>query len=149
LQQGRIKYSRRLSQRIGQQFKPCNQANGTENVADFYVGPNGQVIPSHLRHWIGTNMRQSYMNAANNQRLKNLIGEIYRPTSVIGDGGTAAALRFEQATGRLLSPAGHVQKATNMSTALHNLIESGTLNYSDTQLAQKLMFDLLEALVGS
>ena len=50
------------------------------------------------------------MNSVDDIKLKNAIGEAYRPGSVIGDGGTADVIRFERETGLLLSKSGHIQK---------------------------------------
>lgn len=40
---------------------------------------------------------------SNIQPLKKAIGEVYRPGSIIGDGGTADIIKFEKETGILLS----------------------------------------------
>ena len=84
-----------------------------ENI-DFYVAPNGKVLPAEYKGWIGTNRRESLINSVDDARLRKMIGEVYRPSSVIGDGGTADSIRFERETGRLLSKSGHSQKAQNM-----------------------------------
>ena len=84
-----------------------------ENI-DFYVAPNGKVLPAEYKGWIGTNRRESLINSVDDARLRKVIGEVYRPSSVIGDGGTADSIRFERETGRLLSKSGHSQKAQNM-----------------------------------
>ena len=46
-------------------------------------------------------MRDSMMNSVDDVKLKNAIGEVYRPGSVIGNGGTADVIRFERETGLL------------------------------------------------
>ena len=71
-----------------------------ENI-DFYVAPNGKVLPAEYKGWIGTNRRESLINSVDDARLRKMIGEVYRPSSVIGDGGTADSIRFERETGRL------------------------------------------------
>lgn len=39
-------------------------------------------------------MRDSMMNSVDDVKLKNAIGEVYRPGSVIGNGGTADVNTF-------------------------------------------------------
>ena len=64
-----------------------------ENI-DFYVAPNGKVLPAEYKGWIGTNRRESLINSVDDARLRKMIGEVYRPSSVIGDGGTADSVPF-------------------------------------------------------
>lgn len=80
--------------------------------------------------------------------LKKAIGEVYRPGSIIGDGGTADIIRFERETGILLSKSGHTQKAIDMSRYFQKLIDSGTLSPSDTKVAQDIINSLNAALGG-
>lgn len=61
-----------------------------ENI-DFYVAPNGKVLPAEYKGWIGTNRRESLINSVDDARLRKMIGEVYRPSSVIGDGGRRTA----------------------------------------------------------
>ena len=101
-----------------------------ENI-DFYVAPNGKVLPAEYKGWIGTNRRESLINSVDDARLRKMIGEVYRPSSVIGDGGTADSIRFERETGRLLSKSGHSQKAQNMLVYFQKLKDSGNLSDKD------------------
>jgi RHS repeat-associated protein len=115
----------------------------------FYVTPNGTAIPAETyKEWAGNNMRSQYLGSASNEQLKNLIDQMYRPNAWVGDGSTAAVLRFEQATGYMLSSSGHFQKATEMVTSLFRLIESGVLRGHDLNLAKEIYSDLLYALNG-
>lgn len=91
---------------------------------------------------------QELYNSAENQSLKNQIAELYRPGAMIGDGGTADALREEIKTGKLVAGKSHFIKASERVKALTKLINSGTLSASDTQIAQQLIDDLVDALKG-
>ena len=73
-------------------------------------------------------------------------GEVYRPSSVIGDGGTADSIRFERKTGRLLSKSGHSQKAQNMLVYFQKLKDSGNLSDKDLKVVTELLNDLRKAL---
>ncbi|WP_206540015.1 hypothetical protein, partial [Ruegeria sp. ANG-R] len=44
----------------------------------------------------------------------------------VGNGGTADALRYENATGELLSPSGHRQKAIELRTRLQTYVRRAT-----------------------
>ena len=87
---------------------------GCQNkTIDFYVGSNGKIVKAKYRHWIGVSRRNPFLRKAKNLKLKNLIDQLYRPGSFIGDGGTASALKFEYSTGLGLGKNGnfHTQKA--------------------------------------
>ena len=116
-----------------------------ENI-DFYVAPNGKVLPAEYKGWIGTNRRESLINSVDDARLRKMIGEVYRPSSVIGDGGTADSIRFERETGRLLSKSGHSQKAQNMLVYFQKLKDSGNLSDKDLKVVTELLNDLRKAL---
>ena len=122
--------------------------NVVEGGTDFYVGPNGKTLPKQYKDWIGTNMRESLINSVDDPTLKKAIGEVYRPGSIIGDGGTADIIRFEQETGILLSKSGHTQKAVDMSKYFQKLVDSGTLSPTDTKIAQDIINALNAALGG-
>ena len=116
-----------------------------ENI-DFYVAPNGKVLPAEYKGWIGTNRRESLINSVDDARLRKMIGGVYRPSSVIGDGGTADSIRFERKTGRLLSKSGHSQKAQNMLVYFQKLKDSGNLSDKDLKVVTELLNDLRKAL---
>ena len=66
---------------------------------DFFVGPNGGVLTAKHKHWIGVSKRTSLLRKAKNKKLRNVINQMFREGSFIGDGGTASALIFEKRTG--------------------------------------------------
>lgn len=91
------------------------------------------------------------MKKAKNPKLKNVINQLYRPGSFIGDGGTAAALKFEIATGLGLGKNGnfHTQKVLDTIKYLDKKILSGKpLSNGDRKLAGTLKKKLLNALGG-
>ncbi len=124
------------------------RSKGGSQAADFYVAPNGKTLPGQYKDWLGTNMRDSIMDSVSDPTLKRAIGEVYRPGSIIGDGGTADIIRFEQETGILLSKSGHIQKGIDMLKYFQKLIDSGNLSPSDTQVAQEIVNGLQSALGG-
>jgi RHS repeat-associated protein len=83
-----------------------------------------------------------------NPELANLVDQMYRPTAVVGDTGTADAIRHETLTGELLSQSGHVEKGWNMATALSRLIAAGGLTPAERAIAFELVTDLMRALSG-
>ena len=115
---------------------------------DFYVGPNGKVLPSQYKDWIGTNIQKELLDQAENPQLQNAIKQLYRENSFIGDGGTADIIRFEQQTGLMLGKNGgsHVQKGIDMAKYIENKILIQDLSPSDRTLATQLLEDLYNAL---
>jgi len=91
------------------------------------------------------------MNKVSEPGLKKLIGELYRPTATVGDGGSAAALVDEvrngtkilRANGNLEFP--HQQKVTSRIVEMRGLIKGG-LSPSDERIARYLLNDLYNAL---
>lgn len=121
-----------------------------EKEIDFYVGPKGHTLPAELKHWIGVNKRDSFMRKAKNPVLQNAVNQLYRPGSIIGDGGTASVVLFERRTGRNLGRNGgnHVKKAQEMIRYISNKVLSEKLSLGDRKLAKKLRNDLQKALGG-
>ena len=115
---------------------------------DFYIGPNGKVLPNQYKDWIGTNIQKELLDQAENPQLQNAIKQLYRGNSFIGDGGTADAIRFEQQIGLMLGKKGgsHVQKGIDMAKYIENKILTQNLSPSDRALATQLLEDLYRAL---
>lgn len=86
------------------------------------------------------------LSKTNNPTLRNVINNLYRAAARIGSGSTADAIRYERATGRLLSPAGHSIKGRETIASLEKLIRSGKLNPAETNIAKFLINDLKDAL---
>lgn len=127
-----------------------NEQSLSDSIADFFAGESGKVLPAELSGWIGDNQREHYMSSVSNSKLKNAVNQLYRKSSIIGDGGTAAVIRFEKATGRNLGRNGksHTQKGKDMLAYLNRIVSSEKLNQSDSSIASKLISDLKLALGG-
>ena len=125
----------------------CDVESGS-NAIDYYVGPNGKVLPSQYKDWIGTNIQEELLSQAENPQLKNAIKQLYRGKSFIGDGGTADVIRFEQETGIMLGKNGgsHVQKGIDMASYIQNKILTQNLSDTDRTLVTRLLDDLNSAL---
>ena len=76
-----------------------DEGKAENRVPDFYVGPNGKVLSSQYKEWIGDNQMQAYLEKAEGEEAKRYIKADFRRTSFIGDGSTAAIREFEIATG--------------------------------------------------
>ena len=127
-----------------------NEQSIVESIAGFFAGEDGKVLPAELSGWIGDNQRDHYLSLVSNSRLKNAVNQLYRKSSIIGDGGTAAVIRFEKATGRNLGRNGknHIQKGRDMLSYLNRIASSEKLSQSDRIIANKLISDLKTALGG-
>lgn len=71
---------------------------------------------------------------------------MYRAAARIGSGSTADAIRYERTTGQMLSNAGHSIKGRETIRALENLIRSGKLNPTESNIARWIINDLKDAL---
>ena len=138
--------SREAVQSVGEECGKTIESGS--NAIDYYVGPNGKVLPSQYKDWIGTNIQEELLSQAENPQLKNAIKQLYRGKSFIGDGGTADVIRFEQETGIMLGKNGgsHVQKGIDMASYIQNKILTQNLSDTDRTLATRLLDDLNSAL---
>ena len=118
------------------------------NDTDFYVAPNGKILSKKYKEWIGPNKRDDLINSVKDETLKKIIGEVYRPGSVIGDGGTGDVIRFEKQTNILLSKSGHIQKGIDMIKYFQKLLDSNKLSDSDRKIAEQILNDLKDAMGG-
>lgn len=128
----------------GEMFFPNSNIN-------FYVGPNGKAMKAKYKRWIGVSRRDRLLQKAKDPKVKNLVNQLYRPGSFIGDGGTASILEFEHATGLGLGKNGntHAQKAKEIVKYIDKKILSmEALTNSDRKIAKTLRNKLLMALGG-
>ena len=125
-----------------------NNVGYNGNEPDFYVVPNKKILPNQYKDWLGENQREKILSSLEDPFLQQRVGELYRPGSIIGDGGTADILRFERKTGILLSSKGHIQKANVMYKYFQKLIDSGTLTYHDEKIIRNIIDDLKTAIEG-
>ncbi len=95
--------------------------------------------------------------AADSEQLEKILTSYYgadKTGSRVGNGGLADAVRYEKATGELLSPAGHEQKAVEVKLRLNDFIRNadnqppGKYPYSqrDVDFAKELVKDIENAL---
>lgn len=92
--------------------------------------------------------RGNLLQSTKNPELRRAIKELYRKTAIVGDGGTADVIRFERATGILMSPKGHVIKGRQSIAWLQNIIRNENLSAFDSQVAKYLIDDLVNAAKG-
>lgn len=104
--------------------------------------------PSGVRGTQGTyNRRNELMNRAENNRLKNAINELFRPTASTGDGGSAAKL-VEEVNKGILNDKGnypHYQKVCDKITELTRILNEENLSVSDQSIIRELLNDLFNA----
>ena len=108
-----------------------------DTKADFYVSPAGEAIEGKYESWIGRNRRDEMMERAENQRLKNVIGQVYFVDSVIGDGSMADMMRFGKNTGKLETRM--VGSAEEKLRMLQRLSSEKYFSDSDIRLANMLL----------
>ncbi len=92
-------------------------------------------------------VRNNLLVMATQSDTKNLINELYRNDSKIGDGGTADALRYELKTGKLVGGKSHKIKAQQRVKQINNILKRNP-NHPDKELLIKLRENLENALKG-
>lgn len=92
-------------------------------------------------------VKESLLARATQNDSKNLVKELYRSGSKIGDGGTADALRHELKTGKLVGGKSHKIKAQERVKQINNILKKNP-NHPDKDLLNKLRDDLEKALRG-
>ena len=83
---------------------------------------------------------------AQNSRLQNAIDQLFRPSDTV-PGGTAAAVREENATGQPVQGKFHTQKAQNYLRNLQSIYRSGGLSEAEESVVAWLVDDLVHALL--
>lgn len=91
---------------------------------------------------------QKLLEKVSNEKVKNVIKELYRPGATIGDGGTASAIRYEIKTGNLVGGKSHILKGIERLKNLENLLKRNDLSKKDRRIVEKLHKDLEKALGG-
>lgn len=81
-------------------------------------------------------------------RMKNIVGDLFRPGAKVGNGSTADAVRHELRTGELVGGKGHLTKAREVLTRLRTHLEDPAATPADKGTAKILAQDLLNALRG-
>lgn len=85
----------------------------------------------------------------NDEKLTNLLGDLYSPGAKVGSGSTADALRAEMATGESAGGRFHFQKAQDYSTGLEGWLRKNPTGLSgDRAAAENVLIDLRNALGG-
>lgn len=90
----------------------------------------------------------SIQNNVSNQKLKNLIGELYREGASVGDGSAMAAASFQVNTGELVQGKNHVLKIKERMSNANNIIRTQNLNPSDKKFIERLLKDMEKSLRG-
>ncbi|MBZ5500447.1 MAG: RHS repeat-associated core domain-containing protein [Acidobacteriia bacterium] len=80
-----------------------------------------------------------------NPTLQSIVNKLFQVTDKL-PGGTAGAVRYELATGDLMSPSGHSRKAQDVIVALTNLLKGGRLSYNDQIVSRQIIQELSDAL---
>ena len=83
-----------------------------------------------------------------NQKLKNLVGELYREGAKVGDGSAMAAASYQVKTGKLVGGKDHVIKINERLSNLTHIIEKQSLSESDLKYAKNLRDKMIQSLKG-
>src|SRR5439155_25308199 len=83
--------------------------------------------------------RRSLLDRAKDSRLRKTIDELYRPNAKVGSGSSMDALRYEKATGKLLSKSGHAQKLVERRSQLMKLLRDPSINESNRAIIKEIL----------
>jgi hypothetical protein len=130
------------------QRQATNQLIGVAAGASVVLGATGGVASAYLG---GTALTTLSIPTAtlpplvSNPTLQSIVNKLFQVTDKL-PGGTAGAVRYELATGDLMSPKGHSQKAQEMIVKVTNLLKSGKLSYNDQIVSRQIIQELSDAL---
>ena len=92
--------------------------------------------------------RDTLMSEATTPEGKEVVNQLYRPGSRVGDGGTADAIREEIATGKPVGDRNHSKKGRQRIKQIERILRKNP-NHPDRELFEKLLKDLRDALGGN
>lgn len=128
---------------------------GMKSNSRYFKGTNGDIKSRQLilniqlfASKIVSKTGQKILKKASDEKIKNVIKELYRQGAIIGDGGTADAIRHEIKTGELVGGKSHIQKGKERLKNLENILKKSDLSKKDKKIAEKLHKDLKKALGG-
>jgi hypothetical protein len=94
--------------------------------------------------------RTSFQNAVKNQKLSNIVNELYKRNARVGNGSSMDAFRYEQLTGLTIRGRSHGQKILDYRKALQKLWHNRQdLSNSEKQVVKELLKDIQNALSGN
>ena len=94
----------------------------------------------------GSSQRERLLDSTSNQKLKNVIDQMYRPNATIGSGGLADAVSHELQTGEMVGGRSHLKKGRERLKNLKNILAKESLSEQDKKTINKLIDDLEKAL---
>jgi len=89
--------------------------------------------------------RDELLNSATTDETKEIINQLYRPGALIGDGGTADALRMEIYSGLLSDNKNHLIKAVERVNQINKILKRNP-NHKDKKILISLRDDLIDAI---
>jgi len=94
------------------------------------------------------NARDRLLRAAKHPRLRNIIGNLFRPDSRFGSGSAMDAARHELAGGARIAGKDHVKKLIVERQGLQKLLRDRGLSPSDRATVKELLIDIQNAMNG-
>ena len=140
---------------------------GLQNADLDLLGPLGArslfgAIGSLERRSIGAALRQlvadetgsltlgrGLKNAATNQKLKNIIGNLFRRNAKVENGSSMDAVRLELRTGIPVGGKFHTNKLIESRNGLVKLLRNRSLDGTDREIVKSLLIDIQKALSGN
>jgi len=108
-------------------------------------GDKAVRLLSNTNKMLSGGQRQAISGTIQNGKLQNMFNSLYQASDKL-PGGTAGAIRFERATGELMSKSGHLYKGQTTINGLNNLMQNANLSQGDQAIAQTLVKQLSSAI---
>jgi hypothetical protein len=86
-------------------------------------------------------VRKVLLRTASDHRVRNLIDASFRGVSKVGDGSAMDALRFERASGQVLSPKGHFRSIIDIRRRAKRLLRDPNLSDGDRAALEYIVRD--------
>ena len=90
----------------------------------------------------------AFQELVTNQKLKNLIGELYREGASVGDGSAMAAASKQVKTGELVGGRNHIIKIVERIINLQRILEKEELSPKDRDFGESLLSKMKKSLKG-
>lgn len=104
--------------------------------ADFYVAPNGDVLPGEYESWIGDNQRDQILSQIEDQTLRSVLGQMYSKDSVIGTGSLAELMSFYDRTGLMSVSEIERKGAEKAANYVHRQLFAGMISTAEKKVVE-------------
>ncbi len=128
---------------VGLTYASINYLGGIGTTCIAFCGEVERVVRilNQTDKILSANERGTVSQTIGNQKLQDIFNKLYQGSDKL-PGGTAGAIKYEQQTGNLLSPSGHLQKGFESINRLSKILQNTNISQGDRSIAQTLLSQL-------